>query len=345
MQGQRTVTASANQVLIGGFSDEAAIDKTLDQQFAVFAALGLQWLTLRFVDCGNGIKNVMQLDDAEIHQVQKRLDEYGLRVSCIGSPIGKVKLRDVDDGTSNRYVPFQEYISNDVPRACELAQQFDAKLIRGFSFYHPKDSDVEASIDQAIDQIASITEACASNGLVFGLEVETNLIGNSGRILKRIHSAVNHSNLVLVFDGGNLVTQGYSTSEIFAEYQAMKDGLGWVHVKDFLPGDSIERGTYVDEEALDRYVPATMGHSGYRQILADLKDYLPSLSSRMQALGVPGVFVDLEPHVKGGGQFGGFSGPDGFGISLRELCELLDECEIAYQLRNIDFIAASEQRK
>ena len=39
----------------------------------------------------------------------------------------------------------------------------------------------------------------------------------------------------------------------------------------------------------------------------------------MKSRGVPGVFLDLEPHVKGGGQFGGFSGPDGFGVALRAL--------------------------
>ena len=68
-------------------------------------------------------------------------NEYGLNVSSIGSPIGKVKLADVEDGTKNVYVPFKKYLATDVNKACELAHAFETKLIRGFSFYHPKGSD------------------------------------------------------------------------------------------------------------------------------------------------------------------------------------------------------------
>ena len=58
----------------------------------------------------------------------------------------------------------------------------------------------------------------------------------------------------------------------------------------------------------------------------------------MTARGVPGVFLDLEPHVKGGGQFGGFSGPDGFGVALRALCRVCDDAGIGYQLRQFSDI-------
>ena len=327
------------QVLLGGFSDEAAIDKTLDQQFAAFAAIGLDWLTIRFVDAGSGVKNVMNLEPAEIELVKQKLAAYDLRVSCIGSPIGKVKLRDVDDGTQNKFIPFDQYLENDVRRACELAQSLGAKLIRGFSFYHPKDSNVEEHLNQATDQLGQITERCAQYNLVFGLEVETNLIGYSGQILKRIHQAVNHANMKLVFDGGNLVTQGYTTDEVFREYLAMKPGLGWLHVKDYRNADTSQRGAYIDEEALDQYVPATLGQSGYAEILKDVAASLPEFNDTMQKLGVPGFFIDLEPHVKGGGQFGGFSGPDGFGIALRELTKLLDLANLPYHLRDFQSVS------
>jgi hypothetical protein len=48
-------------VILSGFGDEAANQKTAEQQFAAFAALGLQYYSIRFIDAGNGIKNVMQL--------------------------------------------------------------------------------------------------------------------------------------------------------------------------------------------------------------------------------------------------------------------------------------------
>ena len=126
------------RVILSGFADEAANQKTAVQQFAAFAALGLQYYSIRFIDVGNGVKNVMKLTKSEITQIRHLEDEYGLNVSSIGSPIGKVKLLDVDDGTQNEYVPFKKYLTNDVQKACELAHAFETKLIRGFSFYHPE---------------------------------------------------------------------------------------------------------------------------------------------------------------------------------------------------------------
>src|SRR5262249_32745214 len=101
-------TSSHNKpsVILSGFADESAIHKTALEQFAAFAALGLQYYSLRFVDVGNGVKNVMELTKAEITKLRHCEDEYGMNVASIGSPIGKVKLLDVEDGAKNRYVPF-----------------------------------------------------------------------------------------------------------------------------------------------------------------------------------------------------------------------------------------------
>ena len=92
---------------------------------AAFAAIGLQYYSLRFIDAGQGIKNVMQLSKAEITKIRHLEDEYGLNVATLGSPIGKVKLRDQDDGTKNRYVPFKKYLAEDVKKVCELAHAFE----------------------------------------------------------------------------------------------------------------------------------------------------------------------------------------------------------------------------
>ena len=111
-------------VLLSGFSDEAANQKTAEQQFCAFAALGLRYYTLRFIDAGAGIQNAMLLSPESIEQILDLQAEYGLKVSSLGSPIGKVKLLDVEDGTSNRFVPFHEYLRKDVQRACDLANTF-----------------------------------------------------------------------------------------------------------------------------------------------------------------------------------------------------------------------------
>src|SRR3990172_8337502 len=102
------------RVILSGFADEAANQKTAVQQFAAFAAVGLQYYSLRFIDVGGGVKNVMKLTRAEISHIRHLEDEYGLNVASIGSPIGKVKLCDEDDGSGNAYFPFRKYLQHDV---------------------------------------------------------------------------------------------------------------------------------------------------------------------------------------------------------------------------------------
>lgn len=333
--------ADQPRVILSGFADEAANNKTAVEQFAAFAALGLQYYSIRFIDLGDGVKNVMQLSKAEINKVRQLQNEYGLNVSSIGSPIGKVKLEDVDDGTKNAYVPFSKYLGRDVQKACDLAHAFETKLIRGFSFYHPKGKDPRDYIAQTVDQLAQIAEACHRSDLTFGLEVEANLVGQEGHILAEIHRQVNHPAMVLIFDGANIVVQGYSQEEIYEQYLAMKPGLGWLHIKDYKKQLKKTKGGHLDEDKMAGFVPADQGYTGHEAILRDLATILPKLEKKLTRRGIPGVFVDLEPHVKGGGQFGGFSGPDGMGVALRSFTKVLDYVGIGYHLRDFEDIRAA----
>jgi len=333
--------ADQPRVILSGFADEAANNKTAIEQFCAFAALGLQYFSIRFIDVGGGIKNVMKLAKGEIQKVRHLMNEYGLNVSSIGSPIGKVKLLDVDDGTKNAYVPFKRYLAKDVQKTCELAHAFEAKLIRGFSFYHPKGTDPWEHLPQVVDQLGQIAEACHRSDLTFGLEVEANLVGQDGRLLAEIHRQVNHPAMVLVFDAANLICQGFTPAETFEHYELMKPGLGWLHIKDYHSPTPLKKSGHVDEDMLANFVPADLGDAAHEAILRDFARVLPTLERKLKRRGIPGVFVDLEPHVKGGGQFGGFSGPDGMGVALRGLCRVLDYVGIAYHLRDFDDIRAA----
>jgi sugar phosphate isomerase/epimerase len=334
-------TTEKYQVTLSGFGDEAANQKTAVQQFAAFAAMGLQYYSLRFIDVGEGIKNVMKLSKGEIQTLRHLEDEYGLNVASIGSPIGKVKLLDVDDGTKNEYIPFKKYLDKEVKRVCELAHAFETKLIRGFSFYHPKGTNPEDHVPQVVDQLGQISETCLRSDLTYGVELEANLVGQNGAILAEIHRQVNNPALVLVFDGGNLACQGYAPGEILDQFRLMKPGLGWVHIKDYLHSAPAARQSHVDEEMLKHFVPADQGDSGHEAIFKELRGILPQLDATLRRRGIPGVFLDLEPHVKAGGQYGGFSGPDGMGVALRSLCRVLDYARIDYHLRDFADICAA----
>ncbi len=121
----------------------------------------------------------------------------------------------------------------------------------------------------------------------------------------------------------------------------MLPGLGWMHVKDYRSPKPVSKAAHVDEDALAHFVPADSGDAAHEAIFREFRPALPDLESKLRRRGVPGVFLDLEPHLKGGGQFGGFSGPDGMGVALRALCRVLDYVQIGYHLRDLDDVKAA----
>jgi sugar phosphate isomerase/epimerase len=330
----------APAIILSAFADEGANTKSVVEQFAALAACGLQYYSPRFIDVrGTGqVQHVTELDDDQLSVLRQKQAEYGMRVCSIGSRLGKVKLRDVADGSHNRYVPLDTYLQTDVAATIHAATALEAKLVRGFSYYHPKGDDPAKYVAEAAERLRPIVDACAAAGLVYGLEVEANLVGQNGRMLAALAHAIDRPNLVCIYDAGNISSQNLSPLVCLSEYQAMRSSFGWMHVKDYRVDPNLEWTGVVDEERLKNFVPCDVGDSGHELIFRDLKEHLPTITARMQALGAPGVFLELEPHLKGGGQFGGFSGPDGLGVAVRSLCRQLDYLGIGYHLRDFQDI-------
>jgi sugar phosphate isomerase/epimerase len=322
-------------VIISAFADEAANKRTALEQMTALAAIGIRNYSPRFVDVlGDGrIEHVTELNPDKLARLCEFHKEYGIKVTSIGARVGKVKLLDVDDGSHNKFVPFEEYMAGEVARTIAVAKALDTKLIRGFSFYHPRGTKPEQHLDQAASQIRKITEACAKEGLVYGLEIEPNLVGETGPLLAELAKRVDHPSMVLIFDAGNVCAQNKNGIQVFEEYKATLPWLGWMHVKDYRIDPSLVWEGAVDEERLKNFVPCNVGDSGHELIFRDLREQIPAIEKRLEKLGIPGFYLETEPHLKGGGQFGGFSGPDGIGVAVRALCSTLDYAGIGYTLR------------
>lgn len=320
------------EVILSGFADEGPVSKRAEEQFTMMRTLGMSYYTIRFIDVGQGVKNVMELSDEEIDRVKELHRSFDIGISSIGSPIGKVKLNEVDDGTENRYVPFDEYLDNDVQRAIDLAKVFDTKLLRGFTYYHPHGTDPWPHLDQAADQLKQIVEKCAADGIIYGLEVESHLIGGDGDTLIALYDKIGSDYTYIIEDVGNMESMGHSPDSVYEQYLKMKPGLGWIHIKGFNQPENKPMLEAAAERNLTRFIPVDQGDAGHEMVLRDYKTIVPELDAKFKKLGVPGVFVDLEPHVKGGGQFGGMSGVDGFGVAFRALCNLLDYLGYDYHL-------------
>ena len=131
--------------------------------------------------------------------------------------------------------------------------------MRGFSFYHPVCSNPEDHIPQAVDQIGQIADACQAAGVIYGLEIEPNLIGETGPLLAKIAKKLKHPNMVLIYDGGNIAAHNKDRLQCLSEFRDMLPYLGWMHVKDYAIDRSLTWSGAVDEERLKNFVPANVG--------------------------------------------------------------------------------------
>ena len=336
-------------VLLSAFADEATrpASKAVPEQLAAVAAVGLNWYSPRWVQFrgsdgrGSEPKHVVECTDAEFAELARLHDDFGVAVTSVGSRVGKVKLRDEPDRSSNKYVPWGDYLDGEVAATVRAAQKLGTKLIRGFSFYHPAGTDPEPHVPEAVEKIGELADLCAAEDLIYGLEIEPNLVGETGPLLARIAEEVDRPNVVLIYDGGNVAAQNKDAAACFAEYEAMRPHLGWMHVKDYKIDPALTWDGYVDEERLKNFVPADEGSSGHAAVFADLAKHLPGLSHRVETLGLPGFFLELEPHLRGGGQFGGYSGPGGLGVACRSLTAMLDDAGIAHDQRDFAHLRAA----
>jgi len=338
-----TGLAKMPRIILSGFADEAVRDrdfKDITEQLGTFSGLGFEYYTPRFVNfgaAGEQNRNVVTINDPEVSVLQDLQGRYGMTPSSIGSPFGKVKLVNQPDDSTNVFVEPAEYLDR-VARGIHVAKRLGTNLIRGFPGYPPLDKTQSPQerrkvLDDyrgaSVGFLGPILGLCEKEGVFFGLEVEANLTGYDGVSTADIKRQVNSPNLLLVYDGANVLVQGLLP---FSCYYAMKDGIGWFHIKDYKSDGSIEWKGHVDEEMLRHFVPADEGQVGHEMIFREFRDRIPVLEEKLAANGIPGVFMELEPHVKGGGQFGGYSGPDGMERALRGLTSVLDRAGIGYSL-------------
>jgi 3-dehydroshikimate dehydratase len=270
-------------VKLSGFADEISPD--LNVQLDVLEELNIHYLELR----GVWGKNVLALSDQEVQTLKAELDNRGVKVSAIGSPIGKIKIDD----------PFEPHLA-DFRRAIALAEYLEAPYIRIFSFFVPE-GQADAYRSKVLERMRALLKEAEGHPVILLHENERHIYGDIPRRCHDILATLASPQLRMTFDPANFVMCGVRP---FAEgYRMLKDYVEYVHVKDGLLAEK-------------RVVPAGKGDGEVRELLSALK-----------ARGFDG-FLSLEPHLAQAGEFSGFSGPELFGVAVGALRGLLRELEI-----------------
>ena len=90
------------KIMISGFSDEISSD--FDEQLRVVTGLGMEYISLRTAD-GKSIADYSAKEVKE--KLLPKLKDAGVRVSSLGSPIGKVEIGD-EEGIAKQLVQLEE---------------------------------------------------------------------------------------------------------------------------------------------------------------------------------------------------------------------------------------------
>ncbi|MBS3098156.1 TIM barrel protein [Candidatus Woesearchaeota archaeon] len=328
-----------SKVILSAFLDEGVPEegiKDLPQQLMVGQAVGLKYWTPRFIYNyeTKGNLNILKLHDPEIKAVVEASKDYGFKIGCIGTAIGKEKLVDEDDGNKAPYTTPEQSLSN-VKRGIEAALMADATFLRAFSFYGVRGETPSNYLSQATDRLGPMVEECTKAKIIYLMEMEAGVVGHNAENSLKICKEINNPYLLVCTDAANSHVQGLNA---FEEYKAVAEAgkLGLMHIKDYT--NSCAEAIVIDEEALRHFGSVDVGLVGHRRIFEHLKESLPSIDAMLTGLGAPGLILDVEGHMKGGGQFGGWSGPDGLGVAVRALTDTLNAIGIQYVMRKYEDI-------
>ncbi len=276
-------------VQFSAFADEVARD--FEEQVKFLVSQKVNFMEIRFVNR----KNIMDLDKNELSLVKKLLEDNGISISAIGSPIGKVRI---DEDFNAHLEKFKH--------AIELAQFLGAPFIRVFSYYPPQGENIDSYRDEVIMRMQKKVDVLGSNNLIMVHENESHIFGHSAKNCVDLITSVNSEKLKLAYDPANFVWGDNITNNVEQCWPLMKPHVIHVHIKDWKLG-SPDIGSMPGE-----------GDGQIKELLAELK--------MMNYHG----FITMEPHLKTGGQFGGDTGPELFETAIRATRKLCKETGLEY---------------
>ena len=224
-------------ITISGFADE--IDPSLDKQIEVIKKLGISHIEMRGVD-GKGLVEY-PLD--EVKKIKEKLDANGIRLSAVGSPIGKIQITDA----------FEEHFEL-FKHTVEIAKIMETPYIRMFSFFMPEGEEPEKYKDEVFRRLGMFVDYAKQQDVVLLHENEKEIYGDVAVRCKEILDEFACDNFRAVFDFANFVQCKQDTKEA---YEMLKPYISYIHIKDAM----WESG---------KVVPAGYGDGNVKEILADL---------------------------------------------------------------------------
>ena len=216
---------------LSAFSDEAAAG--LSGQIQALRRNAITRTELRSVDG----KSVVAFTPAEAKRIWTRLNDSGIAVWAIGSPLGKVDLSAVDDA----------YFDT-VKRVCELANVFCTDKVRVFSFFHAYDAR-----EKVLDTMRAMGSVAKRFGVTLYHENEKKIYGDTAARVADLMDNV--EGLKFVYDPANFLQAGEAATDTLP----LAARCDYYHIKDVVA-------------ATGELVPAGCGDGAIDRLLQTIRD-------------------------------------------------------------------------
>lgn len=269
---------------LSAFADE--VTESFSGQVEYLASEKISYIEPRFINK----KNIMDLTKSELMETRKILRGFGIKVSAIGSPIGKVKLDE----------PFEPHLDK-FKHAIDLALFFETPYIRMFSYYPPEGKKIESYRGEVLDRLAAQADIISGTEVMMVHENEAGIYGHTAQNCVDIIETIGSPKIRLAYDPANFVWGEKITNNVESCFSIMKPYVVHVHIKDWKLG-SKDTGS----------IPG-QGDAQIRELLAELVT--------MKYNGC----LTMEPHLKAGGQFGGSTGAGLFSRAVEAVREIASE--------------------
>lgn len=237
---------------ITGFADE--IHSDIEVQVKLLKELGISYLELR---SAYG-KSIADFTLEEALKLKEYLDGQQIRVSAIGSPIGKIQITDDFEPHFKTY-----------QKVVEIAKIMEAPYIRMFSFYLPHDKGREAYKEEVFARMKYLVDYAKQEDIILLHENEKDIFGEKANECLMLFEEFYCGHFKCTYDFANFVQSDQDTLEA---YELLEPYIDYIHIKDAVNGSGM-------------VTPAGEGDGNVKQILKKLDDR-----------GYTG-FLSLEPHL------------------------------------------------
>jgi len=242
-----------NKLLLSAFADEYS--DSFEEKLIAIKSFSFDAIELRHADK----KNVSVLTKNEVMEIKKKLEYHDVRVSAIGSSIGKINLGADITGHIEA-----------AKRIFETANILGTSFVRIFSFYAPDGKIIAECKTQVFSALDRLVLCAREYGITLCHENEANIYGN---IPSRCREIIDYfdGEIRCVFDMGNYVLEGVSPYP--DAYELLKERIAYFHIKDALSAGAI--------------VPPGKGEAHIKEILNAYKAYSDT-----------DTYISLEPHLQ-----------------------------------------------